>query len=277
MIGRLIRGAMRRAVMAPIALSPPGLRAEAVAALWDGMDVRISTPAGDLVFFAPTPLLRARAHGLEDKEPDTIAWLDQLPTGAVLWDIGANVGAFTVYAAAVRRCTVLAFEPSAANYEVLTRNLHLNALDDRVHAYCLAFSGGTGLGVLNLDSPAPGTAMSQFGKAGERSRYATSTQPFRHGMVGFSIDDFVRHFAPPRPTHLKLDVDGLECAILQGAASTLQRPELRSVMVELSVTDTAERQKAIDLLHARGLALVSQGMPQGDGAERAANHLFLRA
>lgn len=271
-----MRRVMRRAVMAPITLSPPALRAEAVTALWDGMEVHAPTPAGDLVFFAPTPLLRARADGLLDKEPDTIAWLNQLPADAVLWDIGANIGAFTVYAAALRRCMVLAFEPSAANYAVLTRNLHLNALDDRVRAYCVAFSGETALGVLNLDSAAPGTAMSQFGRPGERSRYSANAQPFTHGMVGFSIDEFVRRFDPPRATHIKIDVDGLESAILKGAASTLARPELRSLMVELSVSDSTERQGAIDLLGTCGLALASQGTPQGDGAERAANHLFIR-
>src|SRR5687767_4106183 len=215
------------------------------------MEARAAIPGGELTFFAPTPLLRARATGMLEKEPDTIAWLDQLPADAVLWDIGANVGVFALYAAARRGCTVLAFEPSAANYAVLTRNIQRNRLADRARAYCIAFSRQTSLGVLNLDSPAPGTAMSQFGEPGDRSRYSTSPHTFAHGMVGFSIDDFMSHFNPPRPTHIKMDVDGLEWEILQGAASALSHPQLRSMVVELSVTNEPERQRAIEFLQGR--------------------------
>jgi hypothetical protein len=140
----------------------------------------------------------------------------------------------------------------------------------------VAISGATGLGVLNLDSSAMGSAMSQFGTAGDTSRYSTRAQPLTHGMIGFTVDDFVARFAPPFPTHLKLDVDGLEWAILQGAPATLADRRLRSAMIELSLTDGAERDRAIAWLRAAGLRLVSQGAPQGAGGEQAANHWFAR-
>jgi len=62
---------------------------------------------------------------------------------------------------------VLAFEPSAANYFALTRNIQLNALSARIESYCVALSGATELGTLNLDSAEIGAAMSQFSATGE--------------------------------------------------------------------------------------------------------------
>ena len=95
-------------------------------------------------------------------------------------------------------------------------------------------------------------------------------------MIGFTIDDFVSRFAPAFPTHLKMDVDGLEGEILRGAAATLRDPRLISAMVELSVTDHDERRRALALLADAGLDLVSQGESQGANNEAAANHLFVR-
>ena len=204
-----------------------------------------------------------------------IQWIDGLEEGAVLWDIGANVGVFSLYAASRRKARVLAFEPSAANFYVLSRNIQINGLNT-VAAYCVALAGVTELGVLNLGSAELGAALSQFGKAGELSRYLTRGEATGHGMVGFTVDEFIQRFNPPFPEHLKMDVDGLEWPILQGATKTLADSRLRSAMIELSLTDKAERDCALELLDGCGLRFVSHGEAQGTVTERAANHLFVR-
>jgi FkbM family methyltransferase len=272
----MMRGAMRRLLLAPLTIAPPGISAEALTQHWDLSIVDVPAGQTTIKFFAPTTLLRMRADTLLSKETETIEWLDGLGADDVLWDIGANIGTFTLYAGAVRSCTVLAFEPSAANYAVLTRNIQLNSLP-RVVAYGVALSGQTSLGTLNLDSIAIGGAMSQFGRPGDRSRYSLTNASIGHGMIGFTVDDFVRQFNPPLPTHLKIDVDGLELPILQGAAATLRSPQVRSIMIELSITDRAERDQAIQLLQSCGLSLQLQAGPQGQPGEQGANHLFVRA
>ena len=45
-----------------------------------------------------------------------------MPADAVLWDIGADIGSYALYAAK-RGVRVLAFEPSAATLYALTRNI----------------------------------------------------------------------------------------------------------------------------------------------------------
>lgn len=273
---RLLRGVSRRLAMWPMRALDGDTRAEAVAQLADQAIAIADTAAARLQFYAPSPLLRARAASVLSKEPDTIAWIDQFGSDAVFWDIGANVGVFTLYAAAARRCRVLAFEPAAANFFALTRNVELNALADRVTAYCLAVAPATELGVINLDSPAIGSAMSQFGKPGESSRYSSGSRPIVQGVAGVTLDDLIARFNAPPPSHIKIDVDGLELPILQSGATLLARPSLREVMVELSLTDQAERARAVEWLQRAGFVLRGQGPPQGAGGERAANHLFAR-
>lgn len=236
-----------------------------------------AVPSGALRFWTPSALLRYRAKSVLSKEPDMIPWLDSMGKDSVLWDIGANVGVYSLYAAWCRGARVIAFEPSAANFHALTRNIELNPTQDRITAYCVALSGETGLGVLNMASSAMGTALSQFGVAGERSRYWNDQAPTAsHGMVGFTVDDFIAQFPVPFPTHVKLDVDGLEWPILQGATRLLRDKRLRSVIVELTVTDERERTAAVALLDDAGLKLVSRGEVQATGTEKAANYRFDR-
>jgi FkbM family methyltransferase len=276
MMGLLHRAARRLAMLPLQALGPDG-RAQVYERLSSDAVTRAPITGGELAFHAPTPLLRSRAASLLSKEPDTIAWLDGLTERDALWDVGANVGAFSLYAAARARCAVVAFEPSAPNFFVLTRNIQLNRLGDRVTAYCVALSGATGLGALNLDAAEPGTAMSQFGRVGDASRYSTQAQPLWHGMIGFTVDDFIATFGVACPTHLKLDVDGLELAILQGARATLANARLRSAMIEISLTHEGERSASLQLMRECGFTLASQGAAQGIAGEQAANHLFVKA
>src|ERR1700686_2346137 len=143
-------------------------------------------PGNQIRFYTPSPLLLSRAASVLSKETDTIQWIDGFEDGAVLWDVGANVGIYSLYAAIQKNVSVLAFEPSAANFHVLTRNIHLNKLGDRVTGYCIAFSGRTQLGILNMASPLMGAALGQFGQFGEMSRYwEGQTGAAAQGMIGF--------------------------------------------------------------------------------------------
>jgi hypothetical protein len=95
-------------------------------------------------------------------------------------------------------------------------------------------------------------------------------------MVGFSIDNFIDQFHPPFPNYLKLDVDGLELPILEGARRTLRDPRLRSLLVELSVSQEREYRSALPLMEEAGFHFVSRGAVQEAKTESAANHIFQR-
>lgn len=268
---------IRKAASLPVELLTFQERARAVEHLSQSMQTTVDTTRGPIRFFCPSPLLAMRAKTLLTKEPDTIRWIDTFEASCVVWDVGANVGVYSLYAAASPTVSVLSFEPLAANFHVLSRNIQLNDFAERVTAYCVALSGATELGVLNIASPAMGSALTQFGHLGEMSPYCPKdTEGSAHGMIGFSIDDFISQFHPPFPNHLKMDVDGLEFVILQGAKQTLRDSRLRSLMVELSMSREDEREQAIALLQGCGFNLVSVGDGQSTEAGEGANHLFTR-
>jgi FkbM family methyltransferase len=268
---------MREVASFPLRALGISQRGLALQQLTASMVSEVDLPEGPLHFMTLTPLLQARASSALTKERDTTQWIDRFDSDDVFWDVGANVGVFSLYAARRRGVRVLAFEPAADNYMILCKNIELNSLEDRVAAYCIAFAGASVLGVLNSPLREMGAALHQFGKKGEASRYlngreSTSAQ----GMLGFAIDDFIQQFQPPFPTRLKLDVDGLEWPILRGAEKTLRDPRLRAVMVELPISDEAERGRAIAWLSNAGYDLILCGEIQYSGAESAANHFFAR-
>ena len=266
---------MYRMAMVPLLAADDHMRAAMIEQVLESMVTTADIGGTSLRFYAPTTLLQMRARTVLSKEPDMVRWLDGLDRDAVLWDIGANVGVFSLYAARRTGCRALAFEPAAANFHALARNVALNDLTDRISAYCVALSGRTGLGVLNLSSTAMGAALSQFGNTGDKSRYMGS-KTSAQSMLGFTVDGFVELFDPPFPTHIKVDVDGLELAIAEGAGQTLRDRRLQSVMLELSLSDGEERSAGIKMMETAGLRYVSHGEPQSVGEERAANHLFVR-
>ena len=73
------------------------------------------TDFGTIKFFCLGKTPEWRARTLLTKEPETIEWINTFSDKDVFWDIGANVGVYTLYAA-LRNIAVLSFEPSPSNY-----------------------------------------------------------------------------------------------------------------------------------------------------------------
>lgn len=192
--------------------------------------VAVKTAVGFLHFRCSTARALHDPQRFFENEPETIRWLDGLPAGDVLWDIGANIGIYALYAARVRNLRVLAFEPSAATYAALVRNVEINGVADRLDTYCLAFDERSRLAHLHMANTDEGHSMHAFG--GADTVQGAIDVAFRQSVPGFSIDDFCRLYRPPSPDHIKLDVDSIEESILKGARETLQR-SVRSILVEI--------------------------------------------
>lgn len=101
------------------------------------------TDFGEIKFFCPGELTEWRARTLLTKEPETIEWINTFSQTDTFWDIGSNVGMYSLYAA-LKGLLVLSFEPSPSNYYLLNRNIEINKMDDKISAYCIAFNDTTG-------------------------------------------------------------------------------------------------------------------------------------
>jgi FkbM family methyltransferase len=176
-----------------------------------------------------------RVQGYATKEPDTLDWIDSfLQPGDVVYDIGANIGQYSLYAAKRLRgdCAVLAFEPESLNYAKLNENIVLNGLSEVITAYCLAVAGRTALDTFYVKRFSPGASLHAFGQP-----IGQGDVPFppmhSQGMMGVTLDDLVGRFSLPFPHHIKIDVDGIEDLIIEGAEGMLADPRLKSVLVEV--------------------------------------------
>ncbi len=181
-------------------------------------------------------------------EPWTVDWIEQwIRPGEVLYDLGANVGAYSLVAAKKPGggARVYAFEPGFSTYAALIENLVLNAADRDITALPVAIGERTELTHLALSQLDAGAALHSMG--GE-SEGAALLQP----ILVYALDDFVERFGLPIPAHIKLDVDGAEQAVLAGAGRVLSDPGLRTMLCEL---DRAEESDLIATFAGHGLHL----------------------
>lgn len=133
---------------------------------------------------------------------------EQVKPGAVVYDIGANAGFYTLLAARLAGPTgrVYAFEPVPANIARLRRHLSLNRTSN-VEVLELAVSDAAGEALFD---DAPGYAVGRLSAAG-RLLVKTDT-----------LDQLVASGRLAAPDCLKIDVEGAEASVLRGARQVLE-------------------------------------------------------
>jgi len=181
-----------------------------------------------------------RVRSLFSKEPITLAWIDSFESGEILFDIGANVGMYTIYAAVMREAEVYSFEPEALNYGELNKNIFLNDLHGRVLAYCLALSDVDKTDRLLLSDFGLGISYHDFEENSwtEDKQFAPDWAVSKdnrrpQGCIGRRVDTLIAEGLPV-PHHIKIDVDGLEHRVIEGMLETLQHPELKTILIEIN-------------------------------------------
>ena len=170
-------------------------------------------------------------------EPETIAWISThvRPTD-VFWDIGANIGVYSVFAAKCGAKAVYAFEPFAATYLQLLRNLVANGVDGRVIALNMALSATTAIGKLTLTSFEPGVTSTLQGH--ELKSVRKDTPIGVQHILTMDAVSFVERFPAAAPDHIKIDVDGAEPLVLPGLLPLIGR--VRSLSIEIEPDFAAE-------------------------------------
>ena len=203
------------------------------------MDQKQTVKFGEvkIVFHVPNRLNKYRADSFASKEPETLEWIDSIPSGSILWDIGANVGLYSCYAAKSRNCLVYAFEPSVFNIELLARNIFQNELTKHITIVPLPLSDKLAENTLNMTSKDWGGALSSFGETyGQDGKEMEKIFEFK--TIGLTMLDAVNLLKIPQPDYIKIDVDGIEHLILKGGNSVLEN--VKGVIIEID--ESFERQ-----------------------------------
>jgi len=203
----------------------------------------------------PNSFSLARATSFSTKEPETLEWIDGMEQGSVVWDIGANVGIYSCYAAKSRGCTVYAFEPSVFNLELLARNIFINNLADRVTIIPLPLSDHIAASTLNMSMTDWGGAMSTFGES--YTHDGTSLKKvFEFRTIGFPMDDAISYFCIAQPDYIKMDVDGIEHLILKGGGMVLAK--VKGVLIEVNEDFQKQSVDSYRYLSEAGLELLEK-------------------
>jgi FkbM family methyltransferase len=182
-----------------------------------------------------TPNEHHRANTYATKEPETIEWLrENLRDGDVFYDVGANIGLYSLYAAKLRpACRVFAFEPESHNFGSLCGNLLLNRVENVTPCF-FPLSSHEDFAPFYVYDLQPGGALHSLGRP---SPLRDGPPLLTTGAIAVTIDVLVSHHELPAPNLLKLDVDGNEEKILDGAAAVLASGLLRSILVEVTGPD----------------------------------------
>jgi len=132
-------------------------------------------------------------------------------------DVGANIGSYTVLAAKVAGANCLALEPVPDTFAKLQRNVRMNDLGSRVQAFQSAAGSGSATLRFSADQDTTNRVVNEsyLGK-----KINVSVQ---------KLDDLLAQ----RSAFLwKVDVEGFEREVLEGAGQALRNPTLRAVLLE---------------------------------------------
>lgn len=138
---------------------------------------------------------------------------EKLQSGDVFYDLGANLGFFSLLAARIVGPTgkVFSFEPDVQIAERLRRNAGRNGLSNIAVVELGVWSASGTLNFITADSSSPDRGVGRFQQNDNR----TEGIPARC----VSLDDFVR--GAPAPRAIKCDVEGAEVEAFRGAEDLL--------------------------------------------------------
>lgn len=147
--------------------------------------------------------------------------LDLLRPGDLFVDVGANIGSYTVLAAGVTRAKTIAFEPVPKTFEILLDNVGLN----RISHLCTCHNVAVG--------SERGTV--RFTDALDCENHVCEGS-FEGRSIEVKVATLDEMLADNEPLLLKIDVEGYEPAVLEGAVRTLARKSLLAVIVEMNLS-----------------------------------------
>ena len=215
-----------------------------------GKYVQVSHEGISLKIVTPNSLCEWRAKTFSSKEPETLEWIDSFEEKSVVWDIGANIGLYSMYAAKKRNCLVWSYEPSVFNLELLARNIFINRLQSQICIVPFALNEQIGSSSMKMTTTEWGGALSTFGENlgwdGKKVQ-----EVFEFQTIGLSMDDAKTLLNIPQPDYLKMDVDGLEHFILKGGKSVLDL--VKGVLIEVNDDFHEQAAQCHQLLNQAGL------------------------
>lgn len=169
-------------------------------------------------------ITKFRIDTFHSKEPETIDWIKSFGPG-VFWDIGANVGLYSIYASLyVPNLKVVAFEPSVFNLDILVKNINKNKLNENIQIITNPLSKNNIIDNFFFSTFEKGGANSSFGKKIDNKLY------YKTNSINCEILKNI--YKIKEPNFVKIDVDGNELEILKSIFRVY--PNVNSFLIEVN-------------------------------------------
>jgi FkbM family methyltransferase len=198
-----------------------------------------------------------RGRKRQDADHAIDRWIATFTDGDVFFDVGANTGSIALRTAMMHhgRVPVFAFEPAFDTFGALVRNISVNNLSHVITPLHVALFDETGIRPFHRSSVGAGTALHAVGQPLDYTRQSftpVAVEP----VLAYRLDDLISTMALPRPTRIKLDVDGFEDKVLAGAMGVLAASHC-DVYIELveATADDPHPQRVTRMLRDHGYHL----------------------
>lgn len=229
-------------------------------AFWAGRGLVLTNKAfiknPNVRFFVSSVRSLRRVKFAHLKEPMTQRWIHRMDASDCLWDVGANIGIFSLLAAS-RGVRVVAIEPLLGNFYDFQRTLDLNPdLSLNVTPILAGLSHFTGPETLASPSTTAGYSGAQLGKMGDELG-GVFVAPISRQVMAFRGDALLSLLerdssATFHPTHIKIDVDGIELEILRGLSKILTSDRIKSLLLETGPSQWGDVDEIEDFLYELG-------------------------
>jgi FkbM family methyltransferase len=203
----------------------------------------------------PNEICLFRRNSFSDKEPEMLEWIEEFGGDGAFFDIGANVGIYSIYYAKLMKGNVYSFEPSVFNLKQLAKNISVNSLSKQIHVISNPLSDKTGFAPFINSNVSEGGALNSFGVT-----YGFDGNEIdniiEYSLLGFSLDEmFEIKILTEVPTCIKIDVDGIEHLILSGSRKILENKTCKSVFIEVNESFKEQSESVEKYLTGAGFIL----------------------
>jgi FkbM family methyltransferase len=202
-------------------------------------------------FFIPNKLINWRIKTFFTKEPGTLKWIDGFNGDGkiIFWDIGANIGLYSIYAACVHQdILIYSFEPSSNNLRTLSRNISINNFNQKIKIFNNPLSNQNNKFLtMKETSLEEGGAINTYG---ENFNYKGEKvlSKMNYQICGNTINYLLDNKVAYMPNYIKLDVDGIEHLILKGGDKYLSNENLLGICVEINENFKDQFENILDIL-----------------------------
>jgi len=212
---------------------------------------KISILNKEVNFFIPNQLTDWRIETFFTKEPETLEWIDSFEKKdkIIFWDIGANIGLYSIYSVLRNEnVSTISFEPSTSNLRVLSRNISINNLENKIKILSVPLSNKENQFLtMNEGDFIEGGALNTFGENYDFAGELFDTK-MKYKILGTTIKNLLDNNILEIPNYIKIDVDGIEHLILEGAGEYLKDKRIKSLSIEINEDFKEQYNKVIEIM-----------------------------